>query len=185
MTELHWTGYVSVATPIIVVLLGWVLHQRSERRWKATEQRWKQDEQLQPDRIDGYNEILAPYIVLLMPASEWARVQGSRSEYMRKSRDEVAIAKVFSLDYRRNSFKLMLIGTDEVVRAYNDLTLFHSRRRDAPMTDAESVDGLDLFGQLVLAIRRSVGNEATRLKAWDMLFWGWSNIEEIRAEYRS
>ncbi|MDE2921349.1 MAG: hypothetical protein OXR83_00555 [Acidobacteriota bacterium] len=184
MTELHWTGYVSVATPIIVVLLGWLLHQKSERRWKATEQRWKEEERLHPDRIEVYNEALEPYIVLLMSESEWAAAQDSRPEYGGMSRDEAALASVFSLAHRRNSFKLMLIGGDEVVRAYNDLTLFHSRPRDAPMTEAEWEEGLRLFGRLVLAIRRSVGNEGTKLDAWDMLYWGWSNVEEIRAKHR-
>ena len=77
----------------------------------------------------------------------------------------------------------MLIGGDKVLRAYNNLTLFHSRPRGAPMTMAEKEEGLMLFGELVLAIRRSVGTETTGLDAWGMLYWGWSNIEEIRAKH--
>jgi len=60
VAELHWTGYVSVATPIVVVLLGWFLHQKSERGWKATEQRWQEEERLYPDRIEVCNEALEP-----------------------------------------------------------------------------------------------------------------------------
>lgn len=184
MAEFHWTHYVTVfaplGTPIVVAVVGglFLRHRlRAERKWKVAEQ-------LHPDRIEVYNEALEPYIVLLMPESEWAS-QRSRPEYAGMSRAEAALARVFSLPHRRNSFKLMLIGSDEVVRAYNDLTLFHSRPRDARMTGAEWEEGLKLFGQLVLAIRRSVGNEATKLDAWDMLYWGWSNVEEIQARHPS
>ncbi len=176
-------------TPLLVVILGgvfsavgWRYRQSFERRWKAAEQRWKEEERLHPDRIEVYNEALEPYIVLLMSESEWAAAQDSRPEYGGMSRDEAALARVFSLAHRRNSFKLMLMGSDEVIRAYNDLMLFHSRPRDARMTEAEWEEGLKLFGRLVLAIRRSVGNEATKLDAWDMLYWGWSNVVQRRGD---
>ena len=184
LADLNWTAISSVATPILVVLLGWFLHQRSERRWKTIEQRWKKEEQLQPARIEVYSEILDPFIVTLMSDFAWQVVQKTNSEFMGKSQAEVALTKAFSLDYKRRGFELMLIGTDEVVEAYNDLTRYFHRHRD-DWTDADSVGGLVLFGELVLAIRRSVGNEATKLDVWDMLYWGWSDIEEIREEYRS
>ena len=170
-----------LGTPVVVAVLGGIF-----LRYRLREERkWKVDEQLHPGRIEVYNEALDPYIVLLMPASEWAQFQRAYPEFKEMQQYEAALAQAKSLRYRRNSFKMMLIGSDEVVRAYNDLMLFHSRRRDAPMTEAESVDGLALFGELVLAIRRSVGNEATQLDAWDMLYWGWSNIEEIQAKHGS
>lgn len=184
MTQPHLTDIITAAgavlTPLLVAGLGFFVW-----RYRLTEERkWKVAEQLHPDRIEVYNEALEPYIVLLMSEHEWATAQHSRPEYVGMSRDEVALARVYSLAHRRNSFKLMLIGSDEVVRAYNDLTLFHSRPRDAPMTGAEWEEGLKLFGQLALAIRRSVGNEATKLDAWDMLYWGWSNVEQIQARHR-
>lgn len=181
LADLNWTALISAATSILVVVLAGTFNQRL----KTIEQRRKKDEQLHPDRIEVYNEALEPYIVLLMPESEWATAQDSIPEYAGMSRDEAALARIFSLAHRRNSFKLMLMGTDEVVQAYNDLTLFHSRPRSAPMNEEEWEAGLKLFGQLVLAIRRSVGNEVTKLDAWDMLYWGWSNVEEIQARHRA
>ena len=188
MTELHWTAYVTAATPIVLAIfgiVGWFLRQGSERRWKSIEQRWKKEEQLQPDRIEVYDKILAPFILALMSDKAWTHTQSSRKQFRGKSKTDVTTSSILSLDYRNNAFKLMLIGTDEVVEAYNGVMQFFYRRGDAPMTEADTVTALELFGRMILEIRRSVGNEATRLKEWDMLEWFMSDARELQAKHRS
>lgn len=182
LADLNWTAISSVATPILVVLLGWFLHQRSERRWKTIEQRWKKEEQLHPDRIRVYREILDPFIVLLSDI-DWASAQRTHKEFAGKKQYQVAAAKVLSVDYKRAAFELMVMGTDDVVRAYNALTRYYSRARE--WTDEDAAGGLVLFGELVLAIRRSVGNESKGLDARDMLYWGGSEVEGLLVRYRS
>lgn len=190
MNDPHWTDYVAAisaaATPVLVAVLsgvGLYYRQILERRWKAIEQRWKKEEQLQPDRIEAYDTVLDPFIVLLMSDKAWMPAQ-RRKEFKNRSRVDVALATILSLDYRRNSFKLMLIGGDEVIRAYNDLMQYFYNRGDEPMDEAETVRAMGLFGRLILEIRRSVGNEATQLQEWDMLEWFMSDARDLQAKYR-
>ena len=74
--------------------------------------------------------------------------------------------KIFGSEYYWTAFRLTLIGSDGVIRAYNDLFqhLYHG----------EEDDGLryaSLLGTLLLEIRRSMGNDETEIDNWDMLEW--------------
>lgn len=66
-----WVDYLSaigsVATPILVLLLaavGWTYRQSMERRMKL-------EEKLRDDRIEIYNKILEPFIILFMTDAAW------------------------------------------------------------------------------------------------------------------
>ena len=72
MVEKHWIDYLSaigsVATPILVLILtaiGWKLRQSIERE-RALE------DKLREDRINTYNLILEPFIILFMTDAAWA-----------------------------------------------------------------------------------------------------------------
>jgi len=69
--EKHWIEYVSavgsIATPILVMVLtavGWKYRKSFERKIEL-------EEKLRKDRIEIYNSILEPFIILLMTDAAW------------------------------------------------------------------------------------------------------------------
>lgn len=120
MLEKHWLDYLvaiaAVATPILVLFLtaiGWRFRQSFER------QRVLEDK-LREDRINTYNFILEPFIIIFMTEAAWALDKSNEG----RDKTDVAMAKMLSLDYRKYGFKLSLVGSDPVVLAYNDLMQF-------------------------------------------------------------
>ena len=116
----HWLDYVTaigaVATPVLVLLLtsvGWELKRSVERRREL-------EDKLHEDRIATYNQILEPFIIILMTEAAWNHDPKNEG----KKKDDVATAKMLSLEYRSYGFKLSLVGSDAVVKAYNNLMQF-------------------------------------------------------------
>ena len=179
MTEPSWVTYLtalgSIATPILVAVvggIGWKLRTQVERRIEL-------EKQLRDDRIEIYNDILAPFITLFMSDAAW------KSDPKNKNRDknELAIKAALSLEYRKQAFRLALVGSDGVVKAYNDLmqSFFQSETVDGAEVPEEKVKRmLALIGHLLLEIRRSMGNEATELDKWSMLEWFITDARKYR-----
>lgn len=71
MEEKTWVDYLtaigSVATPLLVIILsavGWRFKSSVERKIDL-------ENRLRDDRIDIYNQILEPFIILLMSEAAW------------------------------------------------------------------------------------------------------------------
>jgi len=170
----YLTAVGAVATPILVLLLtgiGWSIRNRQERIFKL-------EERLQEDRIATYNDILEPFIILLMPERAWAADPKNRS----KDKNQLATLKMLSLDYRKVGFKLSLIGSDQVVGAYNDMMqYFYNSGEIAGSGSEDHVKRMmHLLGKFLLEIRKSMGNEASKLDAWDMLEWFMTDARRMR-----
>ena len=73
------------------------------------------EKQLRDDRIETYNKILEPFIIILMSNAAWS------SDPKNKNRDKFATSKMLSLKYRKISFNLSLIRSDDVVISFNRL----------------------------------------------------------------
>lgn len=162
----------SVATPILVLLLtgiGWLVSQRfekaRERENKAREQARELEEKLRGYRTDIYNNILEPFVLL------FTKDEGSpkSKEHRGKTYAEIALAKILSLDYKQTAFRFLLMGSDEVIRAYNNLMQFFYAQESKSQTEETTKEMMTLLGTLLLEIRRSVGNETTKLKHFEML----------------
>ena len=163
----------SIATPVIVLVLsavGWKIRQKIEYTQKL-------QEKLREDRIEIYNTILEPYIILFMPDAAWEQDSKNKG----KQKDKVALGKMLSLEYRKVAFRLILIANDGVVRAYNNMNQHFMNQGDSD----ESVVSIDklkkmvgLVGDFLLEIRRSMGNEATTLKNTETLEWFMSDIRK-------
>ena len=191
MNETTWVDYVTaigaVATPILVLALtgiGWRIRKRLERRIEL-------EDKLREDRIGTYHKILEPFIMLLTSDAAW------RADPKNKNRDknELATRRLLSLEYREQGFRLSLVGSDAVVKSYNDL-MQHSFRQSTPaaretLSEEESAvqdvekrafarEMVSLLGQFLLEIRRSVGNETTKLDNWQMLEWFVTDAREYR-----
>lgn len=168
MVEKHWLDYLtavgSVATPILVLILtavGWKLRQSVEREREL-------EDKLREDRINTYNLILEPFIILFMTEAAWAMDKANRG----KDKGEIATAKMLSLEYRKYAFKLSLVGSDPVVLAYNDLMQFFYLQSEITASTEEKLKKMmSLLGTFLLEIRRSMGNETTKLSNLQMLEW--------------
>ena len=143
------------------------------------QRRMELESKLREDRLAVYNRILEPFMMVFTADEAW------RADPRNKGKDKNALVqqKLLSLEYRQDGFRLSLLGSDEVVRAYNDLMQYFFRRgKDAPAPEVSDVrDWMDLMGRLLLEIRRSMGNEATKLDNWDMLEWFLTDARKLRS----
>jgi len=127
----------TLITPILLVLLGgigWLIQNRvsiSQARHQAQIARIAELEgKLREDRITTYNALLEPFFFLFTSETAFSL----DPKYKNKKKDEIAIARMLSVEYRQIGFKLSLIANDSVVRSYNKLMQFFlsHRTRRAP-----------------------------------------------------
>ena len=140
----YLTALGSIATPILVLVLtavGWKIRQSFERRMEL-------EEKLREDRIEIYNIILEPFTLLTMTSAAWEHDKKNRNH----NKDDIAVGKMLSLEYRKTASKLSLIANDDVVFAYNDLMQFFYSRSNKP-NDAEGLKKmLELLGKFYLQV---------------------------------
>ncbi|WP_373499286.1 hypothetical protein [Desulfococcus sp.] len=175
----NWLAYVTaagaVATPILVAILGgigWRIRSRIDRRTEL-------ERKLREDRIEIYNELLEPFVIIFMSDDAW------KSDPKNKTRDKNAMGAkhLLSLDYKRNAFRLAVLGSDGVLRAYNSLMQYFFLLNDKPAPEEARVKGmLERIGVLLLEIRKSMGNEATSLDRWEMLEWFMTDMKVVRGK---
>jgi len=162
-----WISYLTVfgavATPLLVAVLGalgWRLRTRIERQIDL-------ERKLRDDRIEIYSHILEPFIVVFMSDAAW------KSDPKNKNRDknDLGARQILSLDYRKTGFRLALLGSDGVVKAYNELMQYFFAAPEGKADEKHVVGMLERIGTLLLEIRKSMGNETTTLDRWAMLEW--------------
>ena len=99
----------TIATPIVLALmtgLGWLLGTGIEREFQRQDAENKRiyelNDELRSNRIEIYNKILEPFIVLLMTEEAW------RLDPANQGRDREVIAKqiLLSLEYRHKVLSL-------------------------------------------------------------------------------
>jgi len=146
--------------PTLLILagsaIGWFIKFRTEEL-RATE------EKLRSERRKVYEEILDPYIRIFTDSKGQGAVQ--------------ALKKVTSYEYRRTAFELNLFGSDEVVRAYNELVQYTYQAEASGQPNTSIM--MRRWGRLLLEIRRSLGNRRTRLDEVDMLRGMIKDIDQI------
>ena len=100
-----------------------------------------------------------------------------------KDKNEIATNKMLTLEYRRLGFKLSLMAPDPVVKAYNDLMqyLYSMEETQADKKKSFLTDMLKLLGTFLVEIRKSMGNEATKLDHWDMCEWWMSDARKLKS----
>ena len=177
MEEKGWLDYLeavgTISTPILVLVVGTTV-------WKyrqSIELNIKLEEQLRDDRIEIYNQILEPFIVLLMSDAAWA----SDPKNKNKDKSKFATTKMLSLEYKKTSFRLSLIGSDSVVSAYNDLCQYFYNRADMSSSSPSDIrETISLLGSFLLEIRKSMGNESTKIDNWGMVEWFLTDVKGLR-----
>lgn len=177
MEEKHWLDYLTalgaVMTPVLVITLtgvGWKFRKKIDRRQEL-------EDKLREDRIEIYNVILEPFTLLMMSKTAWEHDKKNKN----KNKDETAITTLLSLEYRKVASKLTLVADDEVVLAYNDLMqFFFNQGEEASPSDTNLKLMLEYLGKFLLRIRKSMGNETTKLDHWQMLEWFMTDIRKIK-----
>jgi hypothetical protein len=201
MNENNWiqvvTAIGAVATPILILILtgigrgiGMRLERRLEREDKLRERQLVREDRLldrqlelqdklREDRITTYNKILEPFVIFLTTDAAW------KVDPKNKSRDKNTVAQqaLLSLEYRREAFKMSLVGSDGVVASYNDLMqYFYQLGTGGETMGVDRVKDISrLLGRFLLEIRKSMGNEATELDHWQMLEWFMVDARAYRA----
>ncbi|MBU2536534.1 MAG: hypothetical protein KKD83_10300 [Chloroflexi bacterium] len=144
--------WVQIILPPLLVLIGgvvgWVIKSRTEEL-RAVEER------LRGERRRIYGEILDPYIELFANLKQEDEGRASIEE------------KIISKDYRKAIWELGLLGSDEVVRAYNGMMQYFFNLGSNGKQDIRVT--VRLWGKLRLEIRKSLGNKNTKLDELDML----------------
>lgn len=165
----------TLATPFLLVILGgmgWLIQnklQSTQIKQDAQLDRIRElEDKLHADRISTYNALLEPFFLLFTTEAAFA----SDPKYKGKKKDEAAIARMLSVEYRQVGFKLSLVANDAVVRAYNRLMQFFYHTDSTEMSiEAKTARWLALMGTLLLEIRKSMGNQSSQLDQWEMIEW--------------
>lgn len=136
--------------PSLLMIVGgiitWLLKSRVEELRAA-------EENLRETRTQTYWDILEPYILLFSDTSK-KNIEGVQKT-------------ITSLQYKKTAFQLCLLGSDNVVRAYNAM-LQHTYKAERTRNQ-DSKELMRLWGALLIEIRKSLGNKKTKLKEVDML----------------
>lgn len=159
------TAIGSITTPFALLLLGaigWIFRSRVERHFAL-------EDNLREDRIETYFKILEPFTIMFAPDS----VGQTDTKNRGKDKLQISAKKMLSLEYRQQGFRQVLFGADSVVEAYNNLMQYFFQKAQTSQTPSEEElkDMMSLVGKFLLEIRRSVGNEGTKLDEWQMLEW--------------
>lgn len=167
MTEPTWLTYITalgaITTPFLLAVfgaIGWRFRTQMERRLEL-------ENKLRDHRIEIYNQILEPFIVIFMSDAAWQMDPKNKG----KDKLKIGTSQALSLEYRKQAFRLALVGSDGVVRAYNDLMQSFYNAEDNDSVENKATNMMALIGQLLLEIRKSMGNETTVLDKWSMLEW--------------
>lgn len=151
-----------LVAPVLAGLVGmgvWFIQSRIDRLHRAKER-------LVDERRKIYLDTLEPIVRTLAgikDPKEFAKAQ----------------KQIVSFDYKRTALEFNLIGSDEVVRSFNQLMQhFYQAGSDGVQGGEQGArEMLRLWGRLILAIRKNVGEPATKLDEIDMLE---AQISDIR-----
>ena len=116
----------------------------------------REAEKLKETRKEVYLAILKPHIEVL------SSVKKPKDPKSQKTLNSI-IQKMNSVDYRMQWTELKLIGSDEVVKALNNLMQSAYASND-PQIEQKGIEFLKLWGTLLLAIRKDLNTTGKRFK---------------------
>ena len=179
----------SLVTPVLIVVVSsafLVIQRRieaSQKREEALRVRAQRlEEKIREERVDIYLDVLEPFVIMFardVPA-------GGRPSRRRATSQQAAEEKLLSSEYRKAVFNLLLFANDDVARAFNSLmqTFYRMPSDDASEQGDKqpptAVDGIVAFGEFLLEVRKSIGNEDTALDRLEMLEWLITDISSLR-----
>ena len=163
----------TILTPVLLLIisvLGWKYQASITRQLKI-------EERLRDDQIKAYEKMLHPFIVMLSSDAAWE----TDPETKGTNKQKCMVDEVLSLKYRENAFRLSLIGSDAVVRAFNNLMQHsYSLGENEAHSDENITEIISLLGNLLLEIRKSMGNEDTKIDKLEILEWFMKDVRKFR-----
>ena len=141
---------------VITGLITWFLKDKSEKL------KFQREKLIEEKRLN-YEKVLEPIIRTFAGAKD-------------KKEMDKAIKQVQSFDYKKTAFQLMLFGSDEVVKAYNNYFQYLYKYEDKRNNPVEMIETL---GSVILEIRKDLGNSKTALNQFDMLRFLITDIEKF------
>lgn len=150
---------VGVAVPLLLALgagIAWLFRNQVEERRAA-------EERLSADRRQVYKRLLVPYVRIFTH-------RGGKGAAK-------ALEEMLSFEYRTVAFDFMLVASDEAAQAYNALMQYTFKAGDK--ASERPWEMMLLWGQLLVEIRRSLGNKASKLTNVDMLRFLIKDIERL------
>lgn len=175
----------SIVTPFLIAALSagilWFQRRADAAQQREEEQRERAqrlEEGMRADRIEVYDAILEPFIVMFADVRGETNTGGRRQKGKGQPKRS-ALEIMRSTEYRTAAFKLSLFASDDVVWAFNNLMQFAYQMPDSTESNSPSDDSnpqgtielLRIFGELLLSIRKGVGNEDTQVGEFEMLEW--------------
>ena len=171
MTDTSWydalATVATISTPILLLVmsgLGWAFKTSVERTHRL-------EQEMREDRLKIYRQILEP-LTLMFTKDEQSMASGTG--FSKKNQDK-AVKMPVSKEYREAAFNLTLFANDEVVRAFNALYQSSYAMNSAGSSTTELILTM---GDFYLSIRKSVGNETTNIKNFEMLRWMINDIDK-------
>jgi hypothetical protein len=188
------TSIATIVTPVLLALLSgigwWIKGRVDSAQARQAERLAKEDAQsarlreledkLREDRISTYNALLEPFFLFFTTDAAFA----SDKKYKGQNKIDLATQRMLSVEYRQIGFKLSLVANDEVVRAYNRLMQFfyHSEEEQTPL-EKRMVVWIAMMGDLLLEIRKSMGNQSSNLDRWEMIEWFMTDTPQYRRDH--
>ncbi len=170
----------TIVTPILLALILFL-----QRRFEADRKReddararaQRLEDEMRETRMDLSEKILMPFINALNAARQPDQRSGRRGARGRQAETpEIDFA-----EFRKVAFRLSLYGDDEVIKAFNEFMQLAFSMEPGQHTD-DPVSVLKPLGGLLLAIRRSAGNEDTSLGELEILEWMISDLRTITTD---
>jgi hypothetical protein len=141
--------WLQILGPTVLVIIGgiisWILKNRADE-YRTIKEKLNQEER------EIYKKMLNPYIEILAKQTEKS---GSDNQ-----------PNISPSELRTTLFELNLIGSDNVIRAYNRILQNAYQNERTGKNDPKQK--VLLFGNLLLEIRKSLGHKNTKLKPKDM-----------------
>lgn len=155
--------FIQSVLPTILAMAGGAIGWYFRSKWEASQ---RQQEKLRDERAATYMDILEPFIRLFSDLSP----QGQKK----------TLELLKSLESRKSSFRLVLVGEDNVVKAWNEMwkTVYQLDNQEG----GDNTVLLKRFGAVLLEIRKSIGSTDTALEQKDMLAWLIKDIENLYSQ---
>jgi hypothetical protein len=152
----------SAIGPSLLIVLGgiisWVLKTKRDELQEI-------EKRLAERRTEAYLKALEPYYEMLSYKT------GGKSDPAKGV--ERAIAVIQRADYWKSYFDLCLYAPDAVVKSFNNLfSYFYSLSRTGEMpeqAEKQSLRSLGLYSEVMLEIRKALGNPRSKLAAVEMI----------------
>lgn len=89
--------------------------------------------------------------------------------------------QISSFEYRKTGFELILLGSDDVIRAHAELMKFFFQQDYQKNFGVDkSIQAIKLFGALLIEIRKDLGNDKTTLNVKDIMTQFITDIDKIK-----